>query len=83
MWILTGINLGTWVYDPWDGRPDGWRGGYNLTIHENSIQRANRMGIDSYARQSTISDNTIQDVGLIENLGAAGMGCGFDAGGGL
>jgi parallel beta-helix repeat protein len=79
----TGINLGTWVYDSWDGRPDGWRGGYNLTIHENSIQRANRMGIDSYARQSTISDNTIQDVGLIENLGAAGMGCDFSSYGGV
>ena len=79
----TGINLGTWVYDAWDGRPDGWRGGYNLTIQENTILRANRMGIDSYARQSTISGNTIQDVGLIENLGAAGMGCDYSAGGGL
>jgi parallel beta-helix repeat protein len=78
-----GINLGTWVYDAWDGRPDGWRGGYNLTIRENSIQRANRMGIDSYARQSTIAANTIQDVGLIENLGAAGMGCDFTAYGGV
>jgi parallel beta-helix repeat protein len=79
----TGINLGTWVYDPWDERLAGWRGGYNLTIRENSIQRVNRMGIDSYARESTISENSIQDVGLIENLGAAGLGCGFDAGGGL
>jgi uncharacterized repeat protein (TIGR01451 family) len=78
-----GINMGTWVYDPWDGRPAGWRGGYNLTINENQIQRANRMGINSYARQSTISGNVIQDVGQIENLGAAGMGCSFTAGGGL
>ena len=79
----TGINLGTWVYDAADGRPDGWRGGYELTIHQNTIQRANRMGINSYARQSTISNNTIQDVGLIENLGAAGMGCSFSSYGGV
>ena len=79
----TGINLGTWVYDPRDGRLAGWRGGYNLTIRENTIQRANRMGIDSYARESTISENSIQDVGLIENLGAAGMGCDFSSYGGV
>jgi parallel beta-helix repeat protein len=41
------------------------------------------MGIDSYARQSTISDNTIQEVGLIENLDAAGMGCDFSSYGGV
>jgi uncharacterized repeat protein (TIGR01451 family) len=79
----TGINLGTWVYDPMDGRPAGWRGGYNLTIRENTILRANRIGINSYARQSTISGNTIRDVGLIEYLGAAGMGCDYSAGGGF
>lgn len=79
----TGINLGTWVYDPKDGRPAGWRGGYNITVAGNVIQRANRMGIDSFGRQSTISQNTIQDIGLIENLGAAGMGCGFSAYGGV
>ncbi|HAE60488.1 MAG TPA: hypothetical protein DCG54_13540, partial [Anaerolineae bacterium] len=77
-----GIDLATWVYDAWDGRPDGWRGGYNLVVSGNTITRANSMGINLYSRNSTFSGNTIQDVGLIENLGAAGMGCSFSAGGG-
>ena len=41
------------------------------------------MGINTYARQSTFSGNTIRDIGRIENLGAAGMGCDFDASGGV
>ncbi len=77
-----GINLMVWVYDAWDGRPDGWRGGYNIAVSENTIDTVNRMGINTYGRQSTISDNVIRDVGLIENLGAAGMGCAFDHSGG-
>ncbi len=77
-----GIDLATWVYDAWDGRPDGWRGGYELTVSGNTIIRANNMGINFYSRNSTFSGNVIRDVGLIENLGAAGMGCAFDSGGG-
>ena len=77
-----GIDLATWVYDAWDGRPDGWRGGYNLLVSNNTIDRANSMGINLYSRNSTFSGNVIRDVALIENLGAAGMGCSFSAGGG-
>lgn len=77
-----GINLATWVWEAGDGRPDGWRGGYNHTVSGNTIQRANRMGINTYTRNSTFSGNLIRDVGRIENLGAAGMGCALDDGGG-
>jgi len=77
-----GINLATWVWGADDGRESGWRGGYNQTVNGNTIERANNMGINTYARNSTFSNNIIRDIGLIENLGAAGMGCGLDAGGG-
>jgi len=78
-----GINLATWVWGATDGRPDGWRGGYNQVISGNLIERANSMGINSYARNTIFSDNIIRDIGLIENLGAAGMGCSTSAGGGV
>jgi parallel beta-helix repeat protein len=78
-----GIDLATWVYDAADGGLDGWRGGYAMTVSGNEITRANGMGINLYSRNSTFSGNTIRDVGLVENLGAAGLGCAFDAGGGL
>ena len=48
----------------------------------NTIERANRFGINSYARQSTIEENVIRDIALIANLGQAGMGCETDQGGG-
>ncbi len=75
-----GLNLGTWVWDAQDGRPDGWRGGYYLTISNNTIQRANQMGINLYSRASNFIDNVLLDIARIENLGAAGMGCGYDQG---
>lgn len=75
-----GINLATWVWGAEDGRPDGWRGGYNHIISSNLIERANRMGINTYGRNSTFSNNIVLDIGLIGNLGAAGMGCDFDDG---
>jgi parallel beta-helix repeat protein len=75
-----GINLMTWVYSATDGRADGWRGGYNLVVQSNTIEVANRMGINTSTRDSTFADNLINDVGMIENLGAAGMGCDFDDG---
>lgn len=78
----SGIHLGTWVYDAHDGA-DGWRGGNHITISGCLIERANHRGIDTYAKQSTISDNVIRDVARIENLGVSGMGCGPSAGGGF
>lgn len=77
-----GINLAAWVYSASDGRPDGWRGGYGLVVSANSIRNVNSMGINLYSRNSTFNNNIIQDVGIIQNLGAAGMGCAFDSGGG-
>jgi parallel beta-helix repeat protein len=75
-----GINLAAWVWGAQDGRPDGWRGGYNITVDGNTIYTANRMGINTYGRNSTFSNNVIRDVGLIENLGRAGLGCSFTDG---
>jgi hypothetical protein len=78
-----GINLATWVYDPWDGRPAGWRGGYNLQLLNNIIDGANHRGIDTYARQSLIQDNEIKNIALIPNLNKSGMGCDTDDSGGF
>ncbi len=78
----TGLRLATWVYSATDGRPDGWRGGYALTVANNLIERANRMGIDLYSRNSTFTNNTVRDVGQVANLGAAGLGCAYTDGGG-
>lgn len=74
----TGIRLVTWVWDA--GAASGWRGGRYITISGNTIERANSMGIDSYARLSTFENNTIRDVGMIANLGQSGMGCEMDEG---
>jgi uncharacterized repeat protein (TIGR01451 family) len=46
----------------------------------NLIERANQMGINTYARNSTFSQNVIRDIARIENLGATGMGCGYQSG---
>ncbi len=81
-----GLNLETWVWDAQDGRPDGWRGGYALTVSGNRIERANSIGINLYSRSSTFQQNTLRDIARIENLGARGMGCGYhqgDASGGI
>ena len=78
-----GINLASWVWSAEDGRPDGWRGGYHMLIEGNTIDTVNRVGINLYSRNSTINDNVVRNVGRIENLGAAGLGCDLDDGGGL
>ncbi len=77
----TGINLATWVWEAADGA-DGWRGGNHMTVENNVIERANSRGIDTYAKNSTLQGNVIRDVGRIENLGAAGMGCSVEDYGG-
>ena len=66
-----GINLAAWVYCAFDGA-DGWRGGHNILVLNNLIDGANHMGIDLYAKNSTISHNTIQNIGLVPNLNASG-----------
>ncbi len=77
-----GINLAAWVWGAEDGRADGWRGGYQMTVEANVIDTANAMGINTYSRSSTFANNTIRDVGLIENLGATGLGCSLTDSGG-
>ncbi len=77
-----GISLATWVYDAYDGE-NGWRGGNHHEIAFNVIDGANHMGIDTYAKQSSIHDNVITNIALIENLNQAGMGCPTNSGGGF
>lgn len=74
-----GLSLATWVFDAQDGQ-DGWRGGNNLQIVGNVIDGANHKGIDTYSKASLFADNIVRNIGLIENLGASGMGCGLTAG---
>ena len=76
-----GVNLATWVYDAYDGQ-SGWRGGNHVTVSDNVVDGANHKGINTYAKQSTISGNVIRNIALIANLGASGMGCGPTASGG-
>jgi hypothetical protein len=75
-----GISLSTWVWGAEDGRPDGWRGGYGLLVENNLIERSNWKGIDTFSRESYFIGNTIRDVGVMENLGASGLGCSLTSG---
>ncbi|MFZ0548162.1 MAG: choice-of-anchor D domain-containing protein [Candidatus Promineifilaceae bacterium] len=75
-----GIFLATWV---WNAGPNsGWRGGHDLLIENNLIERANHTAVNSYTTNSTFRNNTIRDIALIENLGRDGMGCPLDQSGG-
>lgn len=76
-----GLNLATWVFEATAG-VDGWRGGSNQLIANNIIDIANQRGIDTYSIQSVFRDNIVRNVGLIENLGRAGMGCSTESSGG-
>lgn len=77
----TGIKLATWVWNAQDDGVNGWRGGNNLEILNNHIERVNHYGIDTYARHSLFQDNVIKNVGIITNLGKSGLGCGDGNGG--
>lgn len=72
----TGIRMSSWVWNA--GAASGWRGGRNLQVLDNVVDGANEYGIRTHVVESTIAGNTVRNVGLIENLGRAGMGCGFD-----
>lgn len=79
-----GINLATWV---WNAAANGhgyngWRGGRDIEIVNNTIVWANHKGINSYARQSLIEGNTIEDIAWAGALGQSGMGCSITDGGG-
>lgn len=76
----TGLKFAVWVYESKDGRPDGWRGGYNLTVQNNLIDGANHFGMDLYSRNSAFIGNTIQNIGLLKNLNKSGIGCSYTDG---
>ena len=71
----TGINLSGWVWNV-PGEYAGWRGGRNMQILSNTVDGANHFGIYSFAHQSLVQRNVIRNIGLIQNLGTSGMGCG-------
>lgn len=71
-----GMNLATWVYQPAEGEA-GWRGGTNLNVAHNTIEQANHFGIHTYSRNSSYLHNTVRNIGIVENLGKSGMGCGY------
>ena len=73
-----GIRLSSWLENPSDGRK-GLRGGHHMVFENNLIDGANHFGITGYFAESTFAGNQIQNVGLIENLGKTGMGCGLAA----
>nr|WP_243435730.1 right-handed parallel beta-helix repeat-containing protein [Acanthopleuribacter pedis] len=76
-----GINLEAWLWNL--GGNSGWRGGFNLSVLNNTITRTNHMGINLYSRDSLFSGNQVSDIALIANLGASGMGCGLSQGQGF
>lgn len=78
-----GLDLATWVWNAaaHGNGPDGWRGGRRHTIENNLIDGANHYGLNFYGVDSTIRGNEIRNIGLIENLGRSGMGCGFTGSG--
>ncbi len=69
------VMLNTWIWSADNGR-DGLRGGHHMEFAHNVIDGANHYGITGYFHTSTIEDNEIKNIGLIENLGQSGMGCG-------
>jgi hypothetical protein len=73
----TGITLAAWVYSASDGRADGWRGGYDLRVENNEIRKANHMGMDIYSRDSQFIGNRLEQIGIIANANASGIGCGL------
>ncbi|MCB8945993.1 MAG: choice-of-anchor D domain-containing protein [Ardenticatenaceae bacterium] len=76
-----GIFFATWV---WNAGPNsGWRGGHDILVEDNVIERANHTAVNSYTTNSTYRNNTIRDIALIENLGRDGMGCAITDGGGF
>ena len=73
---LSGARLSSWLQNPSDGR-QGLRGGHHMVFENNLIDGANHFGITGYFAEFTFEGNQIQNIGLIENLGKSGMGCGL------
>ncbi len=72
----TGIKLAVWVYAAQDGI-NGWRGGRQVEVSDNVVDGANHFGIDVYSRESVFTGNEIRNIGLVQNLGKSGLGCGY------
>ena len=71
-----GINLATWVWNA--GDQSGWRGGHDMIVANNVVDGPNHFGINSYAYGTTFQGNVVRNVGLAENLGKQGLGCGLE-----
>jgi hypothetical protein len=74
-----GIDLSTWLERPTNGRK-GLLGGVNMTFTNNVVDGANSFGVTGYFADSTFEDNVIENIALIKNLNASGMGCGITTG---
>lgn len=77
-----GINLQTWVWQAAVG-PNGWRGGHDQLIENNYVEGANHFGINAYAYDTEFRNNVLVDIGLINNAGLTGIGCGDTSFGGF
>jgi len=69
------VLLSTSLENPSDGY-SGLRGGHHLIFENNVIDGANHFGVSGYLSESTLTGNLFQNIGLLENLGQSGMGCG-------
>jgi hypothetical protein len=74
----SGINLTSWLQRPADGLL-GHRGGNRMRVANTLIDGANDFGVTGYFAQSTFEHNTIENIALIRNLNASGMGCGLSS----
>ncbi len=72
----TGLRLISWINGATSGQ-DCHRGGHDLQIYGNTIDGANHFGIDTFSINSVYHHNVIKNIGLIENLGKSGLGCGY------
>jgi hypothetical protein len=70
-----GLHLGIWPLDVGE-----WRGGERIHVLSNVFDGPNHNGIRTLANDSVFQDNLIANVGLLENLGPSGLGCGFGSG---
>ena len=71
----TGVILASWPIGP-----NEWQGGDRITVSNNVIDGPNHFGIHSFGRNCHFQGNLITDIGLIDNLGPSGLGCGLGSG---
>ncbi|THB80407.1 MAG: right-handed parallel beta-helix repeat-containing protein [Desulfobacteraceae bacterium] len=72
----TGMRLISYIWSAEQGE-EGHRGGFDFNVLDNTVDGANHFGIDTFTRDSQYIGNTVKNIGLINNLGKSGLGCGF------